>query len=63
MRDKHEQARDKAEEGLDRLIEGDKSGRKLIEEAKRIDPTAVAELVEEIEREKQEAERYASWGA
>lgn len=58
MADKRERARDMAEEGLDRLVEGDEKGRELIEEAKKLDPDAVAELAEEVERDKEQAERF-----
>ena len=58
MADKRERARDLAEEGLDRLIEGDEKGKELIEEAKKLDPNAVDELAEEVERDKEQAERF-----
>ena len=41
MAGKRERAHDMAEEGLDRLVEGDKSGEKLIDKAKKLDPGAV----------------------
>ena len=59
MSDKHERARDLAEEGLDKLVEGDRKGEKLIEQAKKLDPSAVEELAEEIEREGEQARRPA----
>ena len=58
MADKRERARDMAEEGLDRLVEGDEKGKALIEKAKKLDPDAVAELAEEVERDKEQAERF-----
>ena len=58
MTDKRERARDIAEEGLDRLIEGDEKGKELIEKAKKLDPDAVAELAEEVERDREQAERF-----
>lgn len=58
MTDKHEQARDLVEEGLDKLVEGDKNGRDLIEKAKKLDPSAVEEVAEEVERDKEQAERF-----
>jgi predicted transcriptional regulator len=58
MADNREHARDLAEEGLDRLIEGDEKGKELIEQAKKLDPDAVAELAEEVERDKEQAERF-----
>ena len=59
MDNKHDRARDLAEQGLDKVVEGDKDkGRKLVEEAKKIDPKAVDELADEVEREKEKAERY-----
>ena len=36
MAEKRERAHDIAEEGLDRLVEGDKSGQKLIDKAKKL---------------------------
>lgn len=58
MAGKRERARDLAEKGLDRLIAGDKRGRELIEKAIKLDPEAVADLAEEVERDKEEAERF-----
>lgn len=58
MADRRERARDMAEEGLNRLVEGDEKGRELIEKAKQLDPDAVAELAEEVERDKEQAERF-----
>ena len=58
MADRRESARDLAEEGLDRLVEGDEKGRELIEKAKKLDPEAVVELAEEIERDKERANRF-----
>jgi len=58
MTDKRERARDIAEEGLDRLIKGDEKGKELIEKAKKLDPDAVAELAEEVERDREQAERF-----
>jgi hypothetical protein len=58
MADKRERAHDMAEEGLDRLVDGDKKGKELIEKAKKLDPQAVAELAEEVERDKEQAERF-----
>jgi hypothetical protein len=59
MENTREQAHDIAEEGLDKLIEGDtKAGAKLIDKAKKIDPKGVEELAEEVEREKDNADRF-----
>jgi predicted transcriptional regulator len=60
MAEKRERARDLAEEGLDRLLDGDETGKELIERAKKLDPAAVAELAEEVEREKEQAERFTA---
>jgi predicted transcriptional regulator len=60
MAEKRERARDLAEEGLDRLFDGDETGKELIEQAKKLDPAAVAELAEEVEREKEQAERFTA---
>jgi hypothetical protein len=59
MEDKRERAHDIAEEGLDKIIEGDqKKGQDMIEEAKKIDPKAVEDLAQEVERDKEDAERF-----
>lgn len=59
MEDKRERARDIAEEGLDKVVEGDtKAGKRMIDEARKIDPKAVDELADEVEREKEKAERF-----
>ena len=60
MIDKHEKARDLAEEGLDKLIAGDESGRELIEKARKLDPAALDEVAAEIERDKRIAEQFTS---
>lgn len=59
MDSKRERARDIAEQGLDKVIEGDeKEGEKMIDQAKKIDPKAVEELAAEIEHDKEDAERF-----
>ena len=58
MADKRERAHDMAEKGLDKLVEGDKSGEKLIDKAKKIDSGAVDELAREVEHDKEKAERF-----
>jgi vacuolar-type H+-ATPase subunit H len=59
MADDRERAHDIAEEGLDKIIEGDKEkGRQLIDEAKKRDPKAVEDLAEEVERDRDQAERF-----
>ena len=58
MAEKRERAHDMAEEGLDRQVEGDKSGEKLIDKAKKLNPGAVEELAREVERDKEEAEQF-----
>jgi predicted transcriptional regulator len=63
MENKRERAHDIAEEGLDKLIEGDtEAGEKLIDKAKQIDPKSVEELAEEVERDKENAERFVNKG-
>ena len=62
MAEKRERAHDIAEEGLDRLVEGDKSGEKLIEKAKKLGPGAVEELAREVERDKEKAEQFRDKG-
>ena len=61
MENERERAHDIAEEGLDKLVEGDtEAGEKLIDKAKKIDPKAVEELAEEVERDKENAERFVN---
>lgn len=61
MENKRERAHDIAEEGLDKLVEGDtEAGEKLIDKAKKIDPKAVEELAEEVQRDKEKAERFVN---
>ena len=63
MENKREHAHDIAEEGLDKIVEGDtEAGEKLIDKAKKIDPKAVEELAEEVERDKENAERFVNKG-
>ena len=48
--DKHEQALDLTEQALEKLADGDeKSADKLIAEAKKLDPTAPAEVVSDLD--------------
>ncbi|MGA8760489.1 MAG: hypothetical protein WB611_30035 [Stellaceae bacterium] len=50
---------DIAEEGLDKIIEGDEQkGRRMIDEAKKRDPKAVEDLAREVERDREQAERF-----
>ena len=63
MENKRKRAHDIAEEGLDKIVEGDaEAGEKLIDKAKKIDPKAVEELAEEVERDKENAERFVNKG-
>jgi phage shock protein A len=50
MSDKHEQARDLGEQALDAINEGDEAkADALIEEAKKLDKTALEELVQDLD--------------
>jgi uncharacterized protein HemY len=61
MANKRERAHDIAEEGLDKIVEGDtEAGEKLIDKAKKIDPKAVEDLAGEVERDKENAERFVN---
>lgn len=52
--DKHEKALDLTEQALEKLTEGDeKAADKLIAEAKKLDPTAPAEVVEAMDEDAQ----------
>jgi hypothetical protein len=57
--DQREQAQDTADQGLDKIIEGDvEKGRQLIDEAKKRDPKAVEDLATEVERDRDQTERF-----
>lgn len=59
MPSKREKARELAERGLDKVVEGDRNkGRRMIGEAKKLDPDAVAEVAEQVERDREKAERF-----
>ncbi|WP_158044164.1 heme biosynthesis protein HemY [Skermanella pratensis] len=55
----HDKAQDLAEEGLEKMIEGDrKEGEKLVEKARKLDSEAVAEVAQEVEEDRQQAEKF-----
>ncbi|HUC09287.1 MAG TPA: hypothetical protein VL985_02540 [Stellaceae bacterium] len=59
MANERDLAHDIADEGLEKIIEGDEEkGRRMIEEAKKRDPKAVEELAEEVERDREQAEHF-----
>jgi predicted transcriptional regulator len=59
MAENRERAHDMAEEGLDKIIEGDEEkGRQMIDEAQKRDPKAVEELAEEVDRDREQAEHF-----
>jgi predicted transcriptional regulator len=59
MENKRDRAHDIAEEGLDKVVEGDvEAGKTMIDRARKIDPKAVDELADEVERDREKAERY-----
>ena len=50
--DKHEKARDLTEKALDALVEGDEAKADgLIDKAKKLDPSAVVEVVEDLDED------------
>lgn len=52
MDDKHEKALDLTEQALEKLTEGDEGGAdKLIEQAKKLDRTAPAEVLEDLDED------------
>jgi predicted transcriptional regulator len=58
MENKHERAHDIAEEGLDKIVDGDMDkGKTMIDQARKIDPKAVDELADEVEHDREKAER------
>jgi hypothetical protein len=59
MEKKRERAHDTAEEGLDKIVEGDRgTGKTMIDRARKIDPRAVDELADEVERDREKAKRF-----
>jgi len=62
MPDDQERAQDPhdiAEEGLDKIIEGDEhKGRRMIDKAKKRDPKAVEDLAKEVERDREQGKLY-----
>jgi uncharacterized protein HemY len=55
----HDKAHDMAEEGLDKMVEGDtQQGEKLVEQAKKIDSAAVNEVAKEVEEDRKQAENF-----
>jgi len=59
MENKRERAHDIAEEWLDKVIEGDvEAGKTMIDPARKIDPKAVDELADEVERVREKSERF-----
>ena len=59
MANERDLTHDIADEGLEKIIEGDEEkGRRMIEEAKKRDPKAVEELAEEVERDREQAEHF-----
>ena len=59
MENKRERAHDIAEAGLDKVVEGDvETGKSMIDRARKIDPNAVGELADEVERDREKAERF-----
>jgi hypothetical protein len=59
MQNDRDRAHDLAEEGLDKIIEGEADkGREMIKKAKKIEPKAVKQLAEEIETDRATAERF-----
>ena len=59
MENRRERARDIAEEGLGRILEGEEEeGQKMIDQAKTLDPKDVEELAEEVEQDQKNVERF-----
>jgi len=57
--DKKAKARALAEKALDKAAQGDsRESEQLIEQARDLDPAEVAEVADEIEEERRQAERY-----
>jgi hypothetical protein len=59
MENKRDRARDIAEEGLDKIVEGEEEkGHKMIDQEKKLDPKPVEELAQKIEKDKEDAARF-----
>lgn len=59
MDDKHEKARELAEQALDALVEGDrKKGEAMIEKSRSLDPTALGEVQAEADTEATQAQNF-----
>jgi hypothetical protein len=59
MRKQRKRAREIAEEAFDRIIEGEEEvGWRMIDQARKIDPRAVEELAEDIERDTENVVRF-----
>jgi hypothetical protein len=59
MQEQRKRAREIAEEGFDRIVEGEEEvGWRMIDQARKIDPTAVEELAEDIERDTADVMRF-----
>jgi hypothetical protein len=58
-----EKARDLADKGLDKLVDGDaQEGSELIEKAKKLDPNAAQDLAREVEEDRKNAESFKKTG-
>jgi hypothetical protein len=59
MQKQRKRAREIAEEGFDRIVEGEEEvGWRMIDQARKIDPRAVEELAEDIERDTADVMRF-----
>jgi hypothetical protein len=59
MADKHDEARELADKGLDEIIGGNrKKGEDMIRRAKELDPDAVSEVEREAEEDAEQARHY-----
>ena len=59
MENTRERTHDIAAEGLDKVVEGDVEGAKsMLDRVRKIDPKVVDELANEVERDREKAERF-----
>jgi hypothetical protein len=59
--EKTDKAKDLAEKALDKAVEGkDDEGRRLVEEARKLDPKAVESVAREVETERKQAEKHGN---
>jgi hypothetical protein len=58
-RDEHEKAKDLVEKAVEKASDGDAKGaEKLVDQARKMDPSAIDEVAQEIEQDRDQAEGF-----